>query len=137
MEYDLVLLLPWQRLQVLHWGLNIFTPRFIYRIITTQELVSFDFLSANQILVGLFLILLWWILAKGEILGTKANFFLQISVIPLIYPVTLFVSFLNFTIVLIIPLSIIPIFLLIRIVFKDMNKPAMSFMTHHDRGQAI
>jgi hypothetical protein len=23
--------------------LNIFTPRFIYRIITTQELVSFDF----------------------------------------------------------------------------------------------
>jgi hypothetical protein len=27
--------------------------------------------------------------------------------------------------------------LLIRIVFKDMNKPAMSFMTHHDRGQAI
>lgn len=81
------------------------TPVLYIELLQLKSQSALIFSSVNQILAGLFLILLWWILAKGEILGTKAKYFLQISVIPLIYAVTLFVSLLNFIIALIIPLS--------------------------------
>jgi uncharacterized membrane protein len=74
------------------------------------------FSSVNQILAGSFLVLLWKILAKDKTLAAKAKyFFLQVSVIPLIYIVALLISYLNFTVALVIPLSILPTFLLIRL----------------------
>jgi hypothetical protein len=77
------------------------------------------FSSVNQILAGLFVILLWRILSKGKNLDLKARyFFLQVSVIPLVYLIALLVSFLNFTVALMIPLSIIPIFVFIRLHYE-------------------
>jgi uncharacterized membrane protein len=92
------------------------TPVSTIGLLQLKSQMALIFSSVNQILAGLFLILLWKILAKDKILAAKAKyFFLQVSVIPLIYIVALIISFLNFTVALVIPLSIIPIFLLIRL----------------------
>jgi len=79
----------------------------------SQTVLIFSYII--QILTGSFLILLWRILVKDEILGIKARYFiLQISVITVIYVVALFVSFLNLTLAFVIPVTILPLFLLIR-----------------------
>ncbi len=68
-----------------------------------------------RILAGSLLILLGWTLVKSEIFVIRAGyFFLQVSLIPVIYTVALFVSYLNFTLAAIIPLSFIPLYLGIR-----------------------
>jgi uncharacterized membrane protein len=93
------------------------TPVSTIGLLQLKSQMALIFSSVNQILAGLFLILLWEILTKDKIFGVKARyFFLQVCMIPLIYIAALLVSYLNFTIALVIPpLSILPIFLLIRL----------------------
>jgi uncharacterized membrane protein len=91
------------------------TPVSTIGLLQVKSQTALVFSCVNQILAGLFLILLLEILTKDKIFGVKARyFFLQVCMIPLIYITALLVSYLNFTVALVIPLSILPIFLLIR-----------------------
>lgn len=95
------------------------TPVSYIVLLQLKSQTAMIFSTVDQILAGLFLILSWRILAKGEVVSTKARYYLiQISVIPAIYSIALAVSFLSFTFALIIPLSILPVFLLIRFSYQ-------------------
>ena len=72
-----------------------------------------------QISAGILLITLVSIIKTHKTLGQKARYFLiQVCVIPIVYTITLIVSFLNFDIAVIIPISILPIFLILRISYQ-------------------
>jgi len=77
------------------------------------------FSCSIQISAGILLITLVSIIKTHKTLGQKARYFLiQVCVIPIVYAITLIVSFLNFDIAVIIPISILPIFLTLRISYQ-------------------
>ena len=68
---------------------------------------------------GILLITLVSIIKTHRTLGQKARYFLiQVSVIPIVYTITLIVSFVYDDIAVIIPISILPIFLILRISYQ-------------------
>jgi hypothetical protein len=72
-----------------------------------------------QILAGTLLITLVSIIKTHRTLGQKARYFLiQVSVIPIVYTITLIISFVYYDIAVIIPISILPIFLILRISYQ-------------------
>jgi len=78
-----------------------------------------------QILAGLLLITLVSIIKTHKTLGHKARYFLiQVSVIPIVYSITLIMSFLSYDIAVIIPISILPVFLILRISYQKRLKNA-------------
>ena len=78
-----------------------------------------------QILAGLLLITLVSIIKTHKTLGHKARYFLiQVSVIPIGYTTTLIVSFLSYDIAVIIPISISPVFLILRISYQKRRNNA-------------
>lgn len=81
---------------------------------TTRSLV---FISFVEISAGLLLILILFYVGKGKVMhnpdsrGTLLGF----CVIPSVYAISLIVSIFNFTIASIIPLSIVPLFVILRL----------------------
>jgi uncharacterized membrane protein len=97
------------------------TPVSYIGLLQLRSQTALIFTSINQILAGGFLVLLWRIVTKDKdkTIGPKARyFFFQICLIPLVYIASLPISYLDFTIAFILPLFILPIFLLIRVRYR-------------------
>lgn len=91
------------------------TPVSLIGLIELGNESSLIFSCIVQILAGIFLITLVIIIKKQKTLGHKGRYFLiQVCVIPIVYAISLIISFLYYEIAVIIPIFILPIFLILR-----------------------
>ena len=78
---------------------------------------SLLFISLIEISTGLLLLLIFFYVTKGKIPQSNVakRTIIELCVFPSVYTVTLFVSFLNFTIAQLLTFSVIPVFVIVRI----------------------
>ncbi|HET7391036.1 MAG TPA: TMEM175 family protein [Nitrososphaeraceae archaeon] len=78
---------------------------------------SLLFISLIEISTGLLLLLIFFYVTKGKIPQSNVakRTMIELCVFPSVYAVTLFVSFLNFTIAQLLTFSVIPVFVIVRI----------------------
>ena len=89
------------------------------------------FLRIVQTLTGVLLITLVNIIKTQRTLGHKGRYFLiQVCVIPIVYTISLVVSFLYYGIAVIIPISILPILLILKISYQKRFKDKYSSSSH-------
>lgn len=77
---------------------------------------SLFFIASIEISAGLLLLIIFFYVTKGKVPSTHAakRTLINVCVIPSIYTVTLFVSFLNYTIAQLLTFSVIPVFVIVR-----------------------
>jgi uncharacterized membrane protein len=91
------------------------TPVALIGFIELGNEFSLIFSCIVQILAGILLITLVIIIKKQKTLGHKGRYYLiQVGVIPIVYAISLIISFIYYEIAVIIPIFILPIFLILR-----------------------
>ena len=83
---------------------------------------SLLFISLIEISAGLLLLVIFFYVTKGKIPHSHVakRTLINMCVIPSVYTVTLFVSFLNFTIAQLLTFSVIPVFVIVRMKIQKM-----------------
>ena len=96
------------------------TPVALIDLVELRNEYSLILLCIVQTLAGVLLITLVNIIKTQRTLGHKGRHFLiQVCVIPIVYTISLVVSFLYYGIAVIIPISILPIFLILKISYQE------------------
>ncbi len=96
-------------------------------LVELRNKYSLIFSCIVQILAGILLITLVNIIKTQRTLGHKGRYFLiQVCVIPIVYTISLVVSFLYYGIAVIIPISILPILLILKISYQKRFKDKYS-----------
>ena len=100
-------------------------------LVELRNKYSLIFSCIVQILAGILLITLVNIIKTQRTLGHKGRYFLiQVCVIPIVYTISLVVSFLYYGIAVIIPISILPILLILKISYQKRFKDKYSSSSH-------
>ena len=106
-------------------------PVALIGLVELRNEYSLIFPCIVQILAGILLITLVNIIKTQRTLAHKGGYFLiQVCVIPIVYTISLVVSFLYYGIAVIIPISILPILLILKISYQKRFKDKYSSSSH-------